>query len=210
MKKIIMIISVGWLSTISAQSQTFAEWFQQKKTQISYLINQIAAYEVYAGYLEKGYGIAASGLTFISDMKKGEFDLHNAFFTALKTVNPAIARYSRIADIISYETSITSNFKKIMQLKNMSAGELNYLNAVCKNMTGECSKSIDELIDLITDDTYTLKDNERIRRIDMIYDDIKDKYAFTKSFADEAQVLSINRQTELNTIEMSSINNGLK
>ena len=35
-------------------AQTTAEWFNQKATQKKYLIQQIAALQVYIGYLQKG------------------------------------------------------------------------------------------------------------------------------------------------------------
>jgi hypothetical protein len=192
------------------KAQTFSEWFRQKKTQIKYLISQIAALEVYDSYLNKGYSIAQNALTSIYDFKKGEFNLHNAFFSSLKAINPDVAKYGRIADIISYQQAIIRNFKQILQTKNMSASEMSYLQSVYNNMTGECTKSLNELIGVITADTYTMKDDERVKRIDAIYDDMKDKYAFSQSFSSEAKLLANQRTSDQNEINMSLINNGLK
>jgi len=192
------------------KAQTFSEWFRQKKTRIKYLISQIAALEVYAGYVEKGNSIAQNGLNAIYDFKKGEFDLHNAFFSSEKAINPSVAKYQRIADIISYQQAIVKNFKQILQTKNMSAAEIDYLQSIYNNMTNECTKLLNELIDVITADDYTMKDGERIKRIDVIYDDMKDKYAFTQSFTSEANLLTNQRASDQNDIDMSLINNGLK
>ena len=46
------IISTG------TRAQTFAEWFRQSATQKKYLLQQIAALQVYIGYVQKGYSIA--------------------------------------------------------------------------------------------------------------------------------------------------------
>ena len=46
--------------------------------------------EVYAGYLKKGYDITQDGLKLISDIKHGDFDLHNDYFNSLKKVALAI------------------------------------------------------------------------------------------------------------------------
>ena len=43
-------------------AQTLAEWVSQKVTQKKYLLQQIAALQVYSGYLSKGYSIAKDGL----------------------------------------------------------------------------------------------------------------------------------------------------
>jgi hypothetical protein len=55
-----------------------------------------------------------------------------------------------------------------------------------------------------------MKDDERIKRIDAVYADMKDKYAFTESFMSEAQLLSGQRQVEQNDVDMTEINYGLK
>jgi hypothetical protein len=209
MKKILITITL--LSSVHyLQAQTFSEWFRQKKTQIKYLIQQIAADEVFLSELKKGYSIAQNGLSFIGDMKKGEFDLHTIYFNSLKAVSAAVAKYSRINDIISYQNAIMENFKKILQAKNINPSEMNYLNIVYNNMNSDCNKSLEELIDIVTDDTYAMKDDQRIKRIDAIYGDMKDKYAFTQSFTSEALLLSAERQNATNDINESLINNGIK
>jgi hypothetical protein len=58
------------------QAQNF---FNQKKTKLKYIAQQIALLKVYTGYLKKGYGIAQDGLKAISDIKHGDFDLHNNY-----------------------------------------------------------------------------------------------------------------------------------
>jgi hypothetical protein len=209
MKRFILIFSVS-IVCFTVKAQTFSEWFRQKKTQIKYLIEQIAAYEVLLDYTTKGYNIAQTGLTFIGDMKKGEFDLHTTYFNSLKVVNSSVSHYSRINDIIFYENAIIKNFKNVLQIKNMNVAETSYLNLVYSNMNTECNKLLDELIDVVTDDSYTMKDDERIKRVDSIYLDMKDKYAFSQSFASETLLLSAERQTATGDINESLINNGLQ
>ena len=92
------------LETIHAQ--TWDEWFSQKKTQIKYLTQQLAALQVYESYLSKGYKIADQGLRATGKIKDGEFNLHQVFFSSLSTVSSAVQRDSRIADIVSLQISI--------------------------------------------------------------------------------------------------------
>jgi hypothetical protein len=195
MKKIFILLITAF-PLAHSQAQGLSNFFSQSEADIKYMLQQIAALQVYIGYAEKGYSIAQQGLTFIGELKKGEFDLHSAFFSSLKAVNPSIANYAKVADIISYQESIVKDFKKILQLKNMNPAEINYLNSVYNNMSSECTKSLNDLINLITNDTYEMKDNERVHRIDEIYSDMKDKYAFTQSFTSEAGMLSLNRSSE--------------
>ena len=63
MKKQFLIILFAVVST-SVKAQTFAEWFQQGATQKKYLLQQIAALQVYIGYVQKGYSIAKKGLKY--------------------------------------------------------------------------------------------------------------------------------------------------
>ncbi|MCH5688762.1 conjugal transfer protein TraI [Niabella sp. W65] len=53
MKKILLFLLLVVSAGSNLQAQTFAEWFQQKKTQKKYLLQQIAALQVYIGYAKK-------------------------------------------------------------------------------------------------------------------------------------------------------------
>jgi hypothetical protein len=197
MKRIVIILIFGVLVS-GLHAQGLGNILSQKKADIKYMLDQIAALQVYIGYAEKGYGIAQKGLRFIGDMKKGEFNLHNTFFNSLKSVNPSIRKYGKVADIISYQLSIINGFKQLLGLKNMSPAEMNYLNTVYNNLAAESSKSLQVLLDVITDNSLEMADNERIQRIDIIYADMKDKYAFMQSFGSEVALLSAQRENELN------------
>src|SRR5690606_36713128 len=128
MKKITII--AGMLLTVSAnqQAQTFKEWFRQKKTQIEYLIQQIAALQLYIGYAKKGYNIAKEGLNTIGGFTRGEFDLHGNFIHSLKKVNPEIKPYTRMADIIAMLEKIvlghSSTFRELRRSVVLSGDEL--------------------------------------------------------------------------------------
>jgi hypothetical protein len=214
MNKIFIICSLLFCTATFCQAQTFAEWFEQKKTEIKYYLNQIAAFKAVASDIEKGYKIAGQGLDFISAMKKGELNLHSAFFSSLESVNPAIAKYGKIADIIAYQIAIIRDFRKAIgqfeASNQFSPGELAYLNRVYTNMSLECSKILDELTNLISDNVFEMSDDQRIKRIDGIYSDTQNKYAFTQSFTSESTLLLSERQSEFNDVETSMMLNGLK
>ena len=55
-----------------------------------------------------------------------------------------------------------------------------------------------------------MKDDERLRRIDAVYASIQDKYAFAKSFGDEAKVLAVQKAKDKNNFETSRSIYGIK
>jgi hypothetical protein len=172
---------------------------------IQAMLKQIGLLEVYVVDLEKGYKIARDGLTTIGEIKKGEFDLHSIFFSSLESVNPSIVKDSKIAEIISYQVAIVSSFKSLIQRLNGSArlsdGDISYINSVYDNISNECSESLNDLITVTTDGKLEMTDEERIKRIDGIWADMKNKYAFTISFANKASSLDNSMSTESNELE---------
>lgn len=196
------------------KAQTFAEWFQQKKTQKKYLLQQIAGLQVYIGYLQKGYSIAQKGLTVISDFKKGEFNLHSDYFNSLKNVNPKIKNYARVADIISIQAKIVQTYhqtyRKAKKSNAFNTVEINYLYHVFGRLLDDCNSNINELITLTTSGKLEMKDDERLERIDALYNDMQDKYTFIKSFSNETIELAVARVKEKNDVQISRLINGIK
>ncbi len=115
MKKTIVTLGVYFLSLLPASSQTWAEWTQQKETQKKYLLQQITALQIYLSYAKKGYDIASKGINTVRNIKKGDFNLHQEFFSSLKNVNPKISRYVKVADIIAYQVRIIKQTKQTIQ-----------------------------------------------------------------------------------------------
>eukprot|EP01133_Synstelium_polycarpum_P017063 gene17063-20327_t len=181
-------------------AQTFAEWFQQKKTQKKYLIEQIAALKIYAGYVKKGYDIGKQGLTTIGRIKDGDFNLHRDFFGALNYVNPEIKRYPRVADIMDLQGRILSLQQKTMQQISKSewiqSQERQYCQGVYARLLEDCNHDMEELIRITGDGQLVMKDDERMQRIDVLYQQMQDKYSFCRSFSDAALQLIIGRERE--------------
>ena len=202
MKKILTIFLLAIASGV--QAQNWQEWTQQKKTQIKYLVSQIAAYQVYATYVEKGYAIAKKGLTAIQNIKKGDFSLHDEYFTSLKNVNPKIKLYWKVADIIALQIKIVQGYHRqknaLLQSSQLTSDEISYCNSVFINLLDGCTHIIDQLILLVTDGSLQMKDDERIKRIDALHAEIKDKYVFEQHFTNEANELSIQRFIDANDV----------
>lgn len=204
MKKLVFFLFVFGAQHLCAQ--TWNEWFAQKKTQLKYLAQQIATFQIYAGYLEKGYHIAQQGLTAINDIKNGEFSLHKNYFGSLSAVNPKVKNMAEVAEIIAMQVSVVQQFKKMVaKAKNsgqFNSGELGYFGNVYTGVVAACINDVDELIGLTTNGQLQMTDDERMKRVGVLYKDMQDKYAFTQSFANDASLLALQRQRDANEINL--------
>lgn len=213
MKRLFTLVLFALLSS-GVKAQTFAEWFRQGATQKKYLLQQIAALQVYIVYMQQGYSIAKQGLNTISDVNNGEYNLHKDYFNSLKSVNPKIKNYSKVADIIALQVSIIKVYKEAArQVKlngSFNGNEISYINGVFGRLMDDCTEVIDELITVTTNGNLEMKDDERLKRIDVLYSDMQDKYTFVQSFSNEAKLLGASRIKEQNDIQSSRALNGIK
>ncbi len=214
MKKMLLFLLILVSIAGSLKAQTLAEWFQQKKTQKKYLLQQIAALQIYIGYAQKGYKIAKEGLTTIGDFTRGEFNLHGDYFNSLKVVNPEIKHYTKVADIIALQVKIVANYNQTYRRLNssdaFSDNELAYISRVFSRLHDDCAKTLDELITITTDGKLEMKDDERMERIDKLYLDMQDKFTFSQSFSNDAKTLAASRLREKADVKTSRVLRGIK
>lgn len=212
--KILDLLFIFYLFSPSSNAQTTDEWLNQNSTQKKYLLQQIAALQVYLGYAKKGYTIVTSGVNTIRNIKNGDFNLHRDFFNRLKNVNPAIRRYAKVADIIAYQIKIIKQTKltlrQIRETKQFTEAELDYCKQVFDNLLDECMKTVEELILVTTSGKLEMKDDERLKRIDGLYADVQDKYSFACSFSESMGLLTVQRFGEQMEINRSKLINGIK
>ncbi len=187
-----------------ARSQALQEWFNQKATQKKYLLQQIAALQVYIGYLKKGYDVANKGLTTIKNLKQGHFGLDTAFFNSLKSVNPKIKNSAKVAGIISFNVQILRQYKAtIAYAKSQNTfndEEINYMTLVLGNLGNYVEGILNSLIDIVTSAKLEMTDDERLTRIDHLYDEMQEQYELINEFDGSVKVLSIQRAKEINDI----------
>jgi hypothetical protein len=188
------------LCTVSLQAQTYAEFFRQKKTQKKYLVEQLVALKVYAGYLKKGYDIASTGLSTVKDFAKGEFNLHNSFISSLKTVSPVIRNNTKVVDIIVLQLEISKAFRNIRYGDVVSVNIVAYVDEVRAKIMDECDNGMDELLLVITSGKVEMKDDERLQRLEKIYLNMLDKSAFVQGFCNQINIISHQRTKEQQSI----------
>jgi len=187
-------------------AQTFAEWFSQKKTQLKYLTQQIAALEQYESGVRQGYRIAQGGWGGIGNWVKGEFDLHSAYYSSLKNVNPAIRANPKADSTVSYAMLIPQQFDHLNGLAGLDQVSRDYIASVRTSVMKETDKDLSELQLVMTDGKVEMTDDERITRLDQIDARVKDKLAFVRSFCNSVRLLIVQRNNsnnDINTLKKS-------
>lgn len=209
---IVLFLSAG----VEARSQSnwWKEWFRQNKAQKEYLARQIVALQGYIQVARKGYGIAQQGLTAIGRIKEGDFNLHRDFFAALERVSPAIRHDARVGDIAAMQARIVDAYRRDMrglrQSNTLGPEELAYVSRVYGRLLDDCARIAGELIALTTDSELKMSDDGRLRRIGVLYGEMKESLAFCRAFGDGAAILAAQRKLELREGEETRQRSGLE
>jgi hypothetical protein len=179
-----------------AQAQTFAEWFSQKKTQKKYLLQQIAALQIYSGYLKTGYGIAKGGLSTIGGYIGNEYGLHGSYYTHLKTVSGPVRTNSQVADILRWQQDILKQTAAIKKQDGLTNSESAYTGKVCNSLLSDCDARMNDLQTILADQKTAMSDEERIRQIARLHGAMQDNYRFAAQFRTQLQLYVRNKQEE--------------
>jgi hypothetical protein len=213
MKKLI-IICLTTVLTLPGYAQTWGEWFNQKSTQKKYLLEQIAALKVYAGYAQKGYGIVKEGLHTIESIKNGDLAMHRNYFHSLTNINPVVRNYPKVKQIIDMQEQVVQLAgRSRSQLKETGAfteEELDYINGVYDRLTDDSNNTLEELETVIISGKLSMKDDERIQRIDQLYELTVGQYDFAKRFSAGASALAYAKLKAKKDIRDTKVLNGLK
>ena len=211
-----MMISIkhkksGWLvrsilillcmsASCTLQAQSWSEFFKQKKTQIKYLTQQIAALQVYIGYIEKGYWVTRDGLELARDLNGGEFSLHKDYFGSLSGVSGVVSKDQRIDAVERMESELRQTNRRALHLVDTShyldPEEKDYIRSVWLKVLTDAKDFLDELHLITTSGNYQMTDAERLKRIDLLYRQMQNVYGFARHFYDEVQVYSAQKEQE--------------
>ncbi|MGC4102311.1 hypothetical protein [Ferruginibacter sp.] len=205
MKKQFTILLFILCITCGARSQS---------KQVKVYLKQIGLNEVLIGYLKKAMSIAKFGLTTIGDIKNGEFSLHRIFFDKLKAVNPKIKNIAKVADIITLQMQIIKNYqssyRQIKESKQFTGQEVKYIYSVFTKLMDQTANNLEELFRVLASDQYQMKDDERIKRINMLYEEMKNSFVFTQHFSKETLIMAVQRMKEKNEVAQSRDWYGIK
>lgn len=190
MKRVLMILLTAiFTAQANAQNQ-----------QIKVYLQQIAANKAYIELLQKGYRIVKKGWNTIGDIKQAHFTLDTDFFKSLEAINPRVKNYAKVAASI---VLLNSAKKQIQNLSNavntnnlFSVNEKRYVSKVATNVQNECVMQFDLLQIMVTDSQVKMTDDERIKRIEAVYEAAANVYSFVNAFVADAQLLAWQRDKE--------------
>lgn len=198
----VLLTSIALGVQQSAVAQSFSEWFKQKKTQKKYLLEQISALFTYARYVRDGYGIAERGLGTISGLTRGELNLHDAFFSALKTVAPMVRHHTKIPEILALQLAMNNRLAAAGKNGNLTRDDREYIAAVRKQLLAECGKDLDELLLLVMAGGVEMKDEERLARLNAVYGRTMDKWSFLNQWLGEVGTVVAIKEREQQSLKL--------
>lgn len=200
MRKLVIILVACILSLQGAgqsheAQQLLLNW--EKLNQLKKILNDMYA----------GYKIVYKGYTTIKDISEGNFSLHKNFLDGLLQVSPAVRKYKRISDIVSYQIKLVKEYKAAFNQfksdKNFTPEEIEYMGKVYGNLFNQSLKCLDELVIIMTAGTLRMNDDERLQAIDRIYNEVIDQFSFLQEFNNSTSVLAVQREKDKQDIDIS-------
>ncbi|EHQ24773.1 hypothetical protein [Mucilaginibacter paludis] len=151
--------------------------------------------------MKTGYQIYQQGYGSISQLSKGNFDLHSVYLNGLLSINPTVKNYGRVVEIITQQASLISEYKsaykQFRQSGLFSAAELNYMSNVYTQLVNQSLQNLDDLTNVLTAGKLRMSDDERMRAIDRIYASSSDKLQFLRYFNRQGVLLNIQRSKDI-------------
>jgi len=173
MKQIIAFISLVSLF-LKGRSQTFAEWFEQNKTQLRYLRAQIIALNEYDDALEDGCAIADTGLTRIASDKAEDLRQQVQYFATQSNVSITIVADNRVGAILHMSTETSRLTDRIRQIGSESPLLKPSLDELCDHLLDRCISDLQTLTMLLQDGVISLFDAKRLARLQELYEDVEE------------------------------------
>ncbi len=203
MKKIVLCMAVICIFLIPDQSKGQSAEIQQ----LVLNIEKLSQFKKILSDMKKGYELLSGGYKTVKDMTEGNFSLHKTFLDALMQVSPAVKNYKRVGEIVDYQISIVkesrTGMNRFIKSGNFSGQELNYFEKVYGNLLNQSLRNLDELTMVITADKLRMSDDDRLKAVDDIYEQMQDKLLFIRNFNASSNVLALQRAKEKNDADAS-------
>ena len=161
----------------------------------------------------QGYRIVSKGYGVIKDISEGSFNLHQVFLDGLLQVSPAVKKYAKIPEIIRNQTMLVKEYK--MALKNFTrtnlfdAEEMKYLKIIYSNLLGKSLQNLSDLAMVLTAGNLRMSEEDRLKAIDKIGEEMGDKLNFLRVFNKENNMLAVQRGREKIDVTLSRKQSGL-
>lgn len=194
MKKLLILPLLFLLSASFGRAHAQAAQLEQLALDIEKLIQ----FKSILSDMKQGYQILTTGYNTVRSLAQGSFNLHSAYLNGLLAVSAAVKNYVRIADILSTQAALVSEYKTAAgQFKStgaLNSTELNYIAAVYGNLFDRSLDDLDALVTILTDGQLRMSDAERLAAIDGIDADVHHQISFQRGFLGQTSLLVAQRQ----------------
>ena len=184
---------------ISAPGNALAQ--VQEMQQLLLDIEKLTQMKSILSDMKTGYQIYEQGYGSISSLSKGNFNLHQTYLNGLLAISPAVKNYARIADILTMQASLISEYKRkqalFRQSGSFSISELSYISDVYTRLVSQTLNDAGELADVLMAGKLRMSDAERIKAIDRIYAGSSERLQFLRSFNNQGVAISLQRVKEV-------------
>ena len=188
----VLVASFGFAVTADAQSQ--------ETQQLLLNVEKLSQLKNILSDMKKGYEVVSKGYSSVKNIAEGNFSLHEVFLDGLMLVSPEVKKYRRVADIISYQKNIVSEYKsafaRFSSADVFSPEEIGYMGRVYKQLFDLSMDNLDELAMVITAAKLRMSDDERLRAIDRIFENVQDKLVFLRDFNSKAMSLALAKEKQ--------------
>lgn len=192
------------------------QWASAQSTEAAQLllnVEKLAQFKQMLKDMKKGYQILDGGYNTVKDIAEGNFSIHKAFLDGLMQVSPTVRNYRRVVDIIDFQVILIREYKNAFRRfkrdDNFAPEELAYLGRIYDNLFKQSLRNMDELTNVITANKMRMSDDERLKAIDTIYEDMQDKLMFLRHFNNNTTVLAVQRAKEKNDVKTISQTYGI-
>jgi DNA repair ATPase RecN len=183
------------------------EAFSQTQEAAQLLLNyeKLKQLEEILDNMYKGYKVLSQGYNRVKNIAEGNYSLHQVFLDGLFAINPAVAKYRRIPDIIRYQQLLMKEYRRAFDRfkddSHLTPDEIEYLEKVYEYLVRQSLKNLEELTMIITANKLRMSDDERIQSIDRIYFDIENKLSFLRYFNNSTEMLLLQRVREQSDVD---------
>lgn len=172
-----------WLiCATTTQAQTSSEWWQQNKTRLEYLEQQMAALEAFRNTVEKGYAIEEEGLDTIETIKEEDYNLHYTFFKSQGIIHPVLKNSPEVSGIIALHLHVIMEMARTIAdwclSPWLSAQELSTIQGRYDLLRKICSEDLGRLEALTEEGLLNMSDGERLEAITAIGHSVDETLSF--------------------------------
>ncbi|MES2458253.1 MAG: TerB family tellurite resistance protein [Bacteroidota bacterium] len=201
MKSIRILLPVLFILFVTGQAKAQSTEIQQ----LLLNVEKLSQFKNILSDMKKGYQILNTGYSAVKNISQGNFSLHEVFIDGLMLVSPEVRKYHKVADIITYQKDIVTEYKtafnRFKSSGTFNEEEISYLSKVYGQLFDQSLNNLDALMNVVTSSKLRMSDDERLQAIDRIFADTQDKLSFLRDFNKQASLLNLQRQKEKNDIQ---------